>query len=339
MSEQLPNQEEVDLGQLFKLIGQGISNFIKGVKNFFIGLLNLFIQIALFLKKNFVKIAIVTFLGFAFGLYKDYTNPTVFEATMQVRPNNNSTQQLYNEVEAINNAIKQKNSSVLKQLELNTNDFVYAEIMPLVSNKIQLDIFNDFIKTLDTTTIKDVDYNRFVKELANTDYPDHKIVLSTNNQLVFDKYQKLLFNNVSKNTLLQARQKVSLENLNYKEEKLKKSLRDIDSLRVIYNKVLLAEAKKVSSGTKIITAKQDGKSNVELELYAKKNIIINDLNNIAQQKANNHQLIQIGADFSSVGKAKKTLLDRQFIKFGVFAFLLSIVLILLFNFNSYLNKL
>jgi hypothetical protein len=339
MSEQIPNQEEVDLGQLFKLIGQGISNFIKGIKNFFVGILNLFIQAALFLKKNFIKIAAITLLGFAFGFYKDYTNPTVFEATMQVEPNNNSTQQLYNEVEAINNAIKQKNSSVIKQLELNTDDFVYAEITPVVSNKIQLDIFNRFIKTLDTTTIKDVEYSRFVKELANTDYPEHKIVLNTNNQLVFEKYQKILFENVSKNALLQARQKVSLENLNYKEEKLKKSLRDIDSLRVIYNKVLLAEAKKSNSGTKIITAKQDGKSNVELELYAKNNKIINDLSTIAQQKANNQQLIQISANFSSVGKAKKALLDRQFIKFGFFAFLLSIVLILLFNFNSYLNKL
>jgi len=339
MSEQLPNNDEIDLGQLFKLIGQGISNFIKGIKSFFIGILNLFIQIALFLKKNFIKIAAITFLGLGFGFYKDYTNSTVYEATMQVEPNNGATQQLYNEVEALNNAIKQNNSSIIKQLGLNTDDFVYTEITPIVSNKIQLNIFNDFIKTLDTTTIKDVEYSRFVKELANTDYPKHNIILSTNNQLVFNKYQKVLFENVAKNSLLQARQKVSLETLNYKEEKLKKALRDIDSLRVIYNKVLLAEANKPNSGTKIITAKQDGKSNVELELYAKNNKIINELNYIAQQKANNKELIQVSSKFSSVGKAKKALLDRQFIKFGLIAFLFSIILILLFNFNSYLNKL
>jgi len=339
MSEQLPNNEEVDLGQLFKLIGQGISNFIKGIKSFFIGILNLFIQIALFLKKNFIKIAAITFLGVVFGFYKDYTNPIVYEATMQVEPNSGSTQQLYNEVEAINNAIKQENSIVLKQLGLNAGDYAFAEITPIISNRIQLKIFNDFIETLDTTTIKDVEYNRFIQELANTDYPKHNITLNINNQLVFNKYQKVLFDNVAKNNLLQERQKVNLDNLNYKEEKLKKSLRDIDSLRVIYNKVLLAEANKLNTGTKIITAKQGNKSNIELELYIKKSEIIDSLSSITKQITNNKKLIQINADFSSVGKSKKELLDRVFIKFGLIAFLFSIVLILLFNFNNYLNKL
>ena len=63
------NQEEVDLGSLFAIIGKGFSNFFTFIATIFKELFHLIISVFLFLKENSVKIGIALIIGLVVGLF------------------------------------------------------------------------------------------------------------------------------------------------------------------------------------------------------------------------------------------------------------------------------
>ena len=71
MSNELPQpqaSEEVDLGQLFKLIGNAFNKFFRFIASIFKGLFHLIILFLLFIQKHFVKFAIIGFIGLVIGI-------------------------------------------------------------------------------------------------------------------------------------------------------------------------------------------------------------------------------------------------------------------------------
>ena len=324
MSEQVPNNEEVDLGQLFKVIGKGISNFFQGIKNLLIGLLDLFIQIALFIKQHFIKLALVAFLGAAFGLYKDLYIPKNFESTMLVEPHFESAAQLYNIVADINN----KDYKGLLQIA----------IQPVKTPRLELSIYNKFIVGLDTTTIKAIDYDVFIKNLKKTDYPLHQIIVKTADSKLFNTIEQIIVYKINTNQRLAKQQQTSLDNIKFKKEKLHQDLSALDSLEKVYQKALLAESQNNSVGTSIVTATQNNAQNKELEVFKQKQQLINSINNLNKQEDDKSEILKIIAHFSK--KNKETgVIDFKTIKYGLAAFLLAVFSILFINFNSYLNTL
>jgi len=341
MSKELPNNEEVDLGQLFKLIGKGFSNIAASIRRFFKWILNLFIKAALFIKKHFIKIAIVTVAGIAFGFYKDSISVKTYSSTIRVSQNYHAAKQLYTEIASINNAFSEEESKArfIKKFGLTEEDDVSATIIPIKSNKLELETFNNFIKELDTTAIRTADFQSFVKGLSDVDYPIQEITITTTNPIVFGKFSDYLRTELNKNTFLKKRIEINLKNVEFEEKQLKKSLQDIDSLRIIYNKSLLAEANKPNSGTTIITAKQNGnKGNKELALYDKREKIIERLNKLSDLKILRSQPIKFISNFSKYGNSKTKLYKTNTFKFGLIAFLFIVLIILFTQFMAYLNK-
>ncbi len=324
MSEQVPNNEEIDLGQLFKVIGKGISNFFQGIKNLFIGLLNIFIQIALFIKQHFIKIALITFLGAAFGLYKDLYTPKNFESTMLVESHFESAAQLYNIVADIN----KKDYKGLLQIV----------IQPVKTDLLQLAIYDKFIIDLDTTTIKNVAYDKFISSLKETDYPLHNITVKTTDSKLFDKIEQAIVEKLNTNKRLTQKQKTSINNIKFTKEKLHQDLSTLDSLEKVYQKALLAESQNNSVGTSIVTAKQNNAQNKELEVFKEKQEIIDAISNLNNAQDDKNKILRIIAHFSKKNK-EVGVIDFKTIKYGLAAFFLAVFSILFFNFNRYLNTL
>ena len=65
-----PN-EEVDLGQLFKLIGNMFDRFFKFIGGLFNKLFLAFVWMVFFVKKHIVKLLIAGVIGFGIGFYKE----------------------------------------------------------------------------------------------------------------------------------------------------------------------------------------------------------------------------------------------------------------------------
>ena len=94
--------EEIDLGQLFKIIGDGLKRFFQFFGNIFKGLFHLLIVFLQFIRAHFVKFAIAAVVGVAVGWYWDYTSEDIYRSNMVVEPNFNSVQQLYNNINFYN---------------------------------------------------------------------------------------------------------------------------------------------------------------------------------------------------------------------------------------------
>ena len=66
------NEEEVDLGSLFVIIGKGFKNFFNFIGSIFKGIFHFLIITLLFFKEHLLKIIVAGLLGFIFGAYLDY---------------------------------------------------------------------------------------------------------------------------------------------------------------------------------------------------------------------------------------------------------------------------
>src|SRR5690606_37876549 len=116
MNKDLPQpqqSEEVDLGQLFKLIGNAFDRFFKFIGSIFTGIFGVIILFLLFLQKHILKLIIVGVVGLAVGFYLDSTIKPRYVSTMVVEPNFNSVQQLYNNIDFYNELARAKDSNGL----------------------------------------------------------------------------------------------------------------------------------------------------------------------------------------------------------------------------------
>ena len=67
-TNQKNNEEEIDLGSLFVIIGKGFSNFFNFIGNVFKAIFNFLIIILIFFKQHFIKIAIAALIGVVAGI-------------------------------------------------------------------------------------------------------------------------------------------------------------------------------------------------------------------------------------------------------------------------------
>ena len=65
------NTEEIDLGELFKLIGKAFDRFFGFIGSIFNKLFLIFVWFVFFTKKHIIKFAIVSVLGIALGFVKN----------------------------------------------------------------------------------------------------------------------------------------------------------------------------------------------------------------------------------------------------------------------------
>ncbi|MDG1038207.1 MAG: hypothetical protein P8O89_04630, partial [Polaribacter sp.] len=112
-TDQKNNEEEVDLGSLFIIIGRGFSKFFNFIGNIFKGIFHGLISILIFLKNNIIKIGIAALIGGILGTFLEVKKGDYYESELLLEPNFESTRQLYDNVSYYNNLVKQKDTAGL----------------------------------------------------------------------------------------------------------------------------------------------------------------------------------------------------------------------------------
>ena len=196
MNKELPQpqqSEEVDLGQLFKLIGNAFNRFFRFIASIFIGIFHVIILFLIFLQKHFIKFAVIGIIGLATGIYIDLIKETKYISTMVVEPNFNSVQQLYNNVSFYNELAGAQDSIALSEaFNISKNEAASIKEFKVESysdenQKVQL--FDKFVRSLDTTTQKTIDMEAYLKNFNSLDARFHTIsVIATNNSIGRDQY-------------------------------------------------------------------------------------------------------------------------------------------------------
>lgn len=345
MSEKTPpknnaSSEEVDLGQLFKLIGDAFNKLFRFIGNIFKGIFYFLLGILIFIKTHFIKFAIAGLVGIIIGGILDYRKEPKYLSTMVVEPNFNSVQQLYNNVHFYNELAQSKDSVALSEaLNISVDDAASIKKMEVRSfsdenQKVML--FDKFVRELDTTTRKAIDFNAYLENFNTYDARFHEISLISTESRVASKTQNAIVSSIGNNRYFKLQKQISDENISLQDSIYKKQLREVDSLQKLYKQVMLKTAENPNSGTNINLAEQT-EQNRELGLLREIDILKRNLVNLNTEKANKANTLNVISAFPQKGVEMKALVDRYvFLCFAV-AILLTFVVLLLLELNKYLT--
>ncbi|WP_405563156.1 hypothetical protein [Polaribacter sp. Asnod6-C07] len=335
------NEEEIDLGSLFVIIGKGFSRLFNFIGNILKGIFHIFISILIFLKDNFIKIGIAGIIGIIAGVFLEVKSEKKYGSELLVEPNFNSALQLYNNVNFYNDLVKQKDTITLgKVFDLNMEDASSLKkfsIEPLIVDTDKINAYNDLILSVDTLTIKSYEYEDFKNSFTDYNYKVHKISVVATKNNVFNKLDDVIISSVVNNKYFNRLKELQNQDLNRTDSLYRLNLVQIDSLRRVYMDVMIQEAKKQTTGTNIDLGGQK-KSSKELELFDTSRKINSDLRNIAKDKSNKYEVINVISNFQPVGYEIKGVTKNYAFLLGVLAAGFMIVFLLLLKVNKYLEN-
>lgn len=169
--------QEIDLGQLSKKIG-----------NFFQTLIDSFFEFILFLKRNIIIIAALFILGVVLGYFLD-KKTKVYDHEIVVLPNFGSVDYLYSKINLINSKIKEGDTVFLKSIgikEPKKLDLVEVEPIIDVYRFIEQRESNfDLIKLM----AEDGDLDKIIEDkITSKNYPFHLILIKTQKKFKKDEF-------------------------------------------------------------------------------------------------------------------------------------------------------
>tara|TARA_R110000796_G_scaffold37722_1_gene95022 strand:- start:61851 stop:62903 length:1053 start_codon:yes stop_codon:yes gene_type:complete len=347
MSDQKPQSssspsEEVDLGQLFQLIGNAFKKFFLFIGSIFKGIFGIIILFLFFIQKHFLKFVIAGVVGLAIGIYIDKTKQPEFISTMVVEPNFNSVQQLYNNVNFYNELAEAEDSTALAEaLDISTKEAFSIKEFNVESysdenQKVQL--FDKFVRSLDTTTQKAIDMEAYLKNFNSFDARFHTIsVIATDNSIA-KKIQPSIINSISRNDYFNLQKDISDINIKLQDSIYTKQIIEIDSLQLLYKRVMLKEADKPMQGTNISLGENGNKENKELSLINKMEELKTSLVELNEEKANKSSILNVISAFPRKGVEVKGVFKSY--KFIIPSLLIIITLgiLALLSLNTYLKN-
>jgi hypothetical protein len=252
MNDQLPKQQqslkEVDLGQLFRVIRNGFKKLFRFIDNIFKGFFGLIIFLLLFLQKHFLKFAIAGIVGIVAGYFIDKNVAPKYISNMVVESNFNSVRQRYNNLSFYNDLAKAQDSVALADAsDITANEAVTIKqfVVDSYSDENQkILLFDKFVRELDSTTVKALDFESYLKNFNALDARFHQISVIATNSSIAKRIQPAIIASISRNDYFKLQKKISDENLAFQDTIYKQQLAEIHSLQVLYKTVLVKEADK-----------------------------------------------------------------------------------------------
>lgn len=198
------SSEEVDLGYLFKLMGNLFKNIIK-----------LIFLVFTFFIKYIVVVVILIIIGVGIGYYLDKNTEEVYNNEVIVIPNFESVDYLYDKVAALNAKIEAQDTLYLKTiLDTNYRKLNKIEIEPIVDvynfatqSRENIEVFKtlfqnqeltDFVE--DIVTSKYYKYHRLnfvIKGKGDSQNIVEAVLLDFNSNTHFNQYQEVLNENLA----------------------------------------------------------------------------------------------------------------------------------------------
>ncbi|MET1258523.1 hypothetical protein ABV409_04235 [Flagellimonas sp. DF-77] len=337
-----PGSDEVDLGQLFQLLGNAISKFFAFIGSIFTGLFRAVMIFLLFIQKNFILFVAAAVFGGVGGYFLDQYKPRKYISKMVIEPNFNSVQQLYNNIDFYNDLAKAEDSVALSNaLGIATSDAgtiveIFVDSYSDENQKIKL--FDEFVRDLDTTTVKALDFESYLKNFNSLDARFHQIsVVSTDNK-VAKKIQPAIISSISANDYFKLQKSISDINLRLQDSIYVQQLVEIDSLQRLYQTVLVKEADNPMQGTSINLADNGESQNKELALIQEREVLKNRLVKLNEERANKSAILNVISDFPARGVKQKGfwksyLFVLPIVLVGAVLFMLSMI-----QLNSFLKE-
>jgi hypothetical protein len=336
------SSDEVDLGKLFEMLGNGFKKLFRLIGDLFRGIFGIVILFLLFIQKHFIKLVVTGIVGVGIGTYLDMVKQPKYLSAMVVEPNFNSVQQLYNNIHFYGELAEAKDSITLAEaLDITVSEAATIKEFKLESysdenQKVQL--FDKFVRSLDSTTKKTIDMQNYLKNFNSLDARFHTISVTAYDNRIAKKIQPSIINSISRNDYFNLQKDISDINIKLQDSLYKKQIAEIDSLQLLYKRVMVKEAERPMQGTSISLGENGGMENKELALINKLEQLKNSLVLLNEERANKSSILNVISAFPRRGVEIKGIFNSY--KFWIPVGFLGILLLVLglFSMNRFLNN-
>ena len=335
-------EEEVDLGNLFIVIGKGIKNFFTFIGNILTSIFHYFILLLIFFKKHALKLGLALLIGFIVGFAMHKLGSKSYVSSMIVETNYGSGIQLYKQVDYLNDLIKKKDTSALsKALNIGNREASQIEGIEVSAYQPKKNLYkayDEYLQKTDTIYTKGFKFEDYKKRMAEYDLRYHKIGVTSKLKTVFSKLSLALIN-LTENDYYKSIKDLKINELKQKINILNKNLQQIDLLRNSYKEVALKEAEKLSSSSTIEFSKSENDKNEnDIELFKTSNEILNTITWTNDDLIRKNNIINIISDFDKIGVPDKNITHKKYFRFAILFFGLMLGWILLGQLNKYLDN-
>jgi hypothetical protein len=346
------NSEEVDLGQLFKLIGNIFDRFFNFIGSIFKNIFLAFVWLVLLLKERVIILVSATILGLVIGAFNQKTATPKYESSVTVVQNYPTGENLYNSVGYYNDLLRQQDYETLGTvLELDiekTKSILKFNVEPVVSENNKLVAFNDYLKQLDSLAASKIEYEDF---LANNEDYTHKyqqIRIESSERNSFKSVFENIVKSINSNSFFLNEQRKDVVELTQAKNALEVALQESESLQETYKKVLEQgldsdQAAKASEIGITFEGSSEIEKTKEFELYQSDLQLRAQLVEIERELLDKEYIIEMISNKQDSGFASTTikLLGLELstaLFFGVVAFLLTIGVLFGLEFLKFIKK-
>ena len=316
--QQQPQSEEVDLGQLFKLIGNAFSNLFAFIGGFFKNIFLGFVWFIFFVKKHFIKLIAAGVIGVILGFVQEKTSEPIFKSYITIKQNYSTGEGLYNSISYYNDLILNEDYNAIERIllidSIQAISILNFEIESVLSENERIQGYDKYIKTLDSVVASTVSYEAFTKNDRDYKHPIQQISVKSKTRNNFETVFDNIIKNIESNKHFIREQFKDLKELKARERGLKEALAKSDSLQVTYKKVLenvLKENSKSEIGITFEGSNQIDKTK-ELELYKSDLELRRELVDIAREIDDKDQLVEVISSKQDSG-----VIDKGYNVFGL----------------------
>lgn len=314
------SSDEIDLGQLFQLIGRGFNAIFQ-----------FFLRLFLYLKKNiFILIGLIV-LGFGVGYGLSKIIAKKLKTEVIVKPQFESKNYLYDAIDEIQANIDAKDTLFFKYLGINEIDFNGLEVV--INRVIEEGTTETDAKYLEllqsfenTEAIADI----VRAELQNKSSFNHRITFFYKNQKAGKEFSEKVMEYLNDNEYFSEMLDIYIENAKDRIERDKQLLDQVDLIITNYSKKMGSQDN-IAGNDRIVL---DNQETVNITgLFSLKNDLIQDIEAKKLELLKNTKAIQI-INFGQPQQVQKSFFGKKIVLIPS----LFLGLFFLISFLSYINR-
>src|SRR6056297_2806326 len=323
--KEVPNQQnnsdEIDLGQLFQMIGRGFNAVFR-----------FFLRVFLYLKRNILILMGLIVIGLAAGFGLNQIITKKLKTEVIVEPQTESKNYLYDVVNEIQANIKAKDTTFFKSIGIEEIDFDALEvtIAPVDDNKVSSVSEMKYLELLqsfgNTNAIGDI----VRAELQNKSSFNHRITFYFKNTQLGKQFANQVLAYINSNPYFERLIEVNRSNAKSRIEQNQTLLNQVDEIIKNYTTGLAAKANTSLSDRIVLDAQEQ--VNIA-DLFEYKNRLIRDIELKKLELEEKTEPVYI-INFGKTQVVHKSFFGKNIILIP----LVLVILFLLFSFLAFLNK-
>ena len=315
------SNDEIDLGQLFQMIGRGFNRIFRGLLSVF-----------LYFKRNTIILVVLAILGALTGFGLNQIISKKMKSEVIVSPNLESKNYLYDVVAELQANIKAEDTLFFRSLGIDVEklkDFE-IEVAPVSgANKKNLETEMKYLELLQTFENSGAISDIVRAEILDKSSLDQRITFFYKDPALGDKYARIFMDYINSNTYYKEIVKTYTENAQGRIKQNDSLVQQINTLIANYSSKMLSE-NTATEGRIVLDNEQQ--LNVP-QLFSLKNELIRDTESKRLELERRKDAITI----INFGKPQKII--KPLYKKNIFLFpLIYIGIFFLISFFRYLNK-